>query len=80
MIRKFFIQNRSATLDDGIAKFITEKSILLEIALCKCKEFSQCSCPWEKMIPENEQCLITDQRGPLEMFIGGLDHVTKKCD
>ena len=49
---------------------------LFDIASCKCKVDSSCTCPKENKVPNEERAFLEDQRTFRLMMIGGTDKMT----
>lgn len=54
------------------------KRNILDIAACKCADFSLCKCEKTNKVPTLEQKFLQDQRSTRKMKMGGIDHATSK--
>lgn len=60
-----------------LKKFREEASKkMFDISSCKCVEYSLCSCPKDRKVPERERVFLLDQRTERKMIIGGIDVCT----
>ncbi|CAG4960187.1 unnamed protein product [Parnassius apollo] len=56
-----------------LQKFKKDCEVLFDIASCKCKSLSTCSCEKTRKIPKQDHEFLLDQRGERRMMIGSLD-------
>jgi len=60
-------------LSQKINNLKIEGRTLFDVAQCKCKIVSQCSCARSKKVPEIERPFLTDQRTERKLYIGRVD-------
>lgn len=51
---------------------------LLDIAACRCKTFTDCTCSKKNKVPTLEHAFLKDQRNERKMHIGSIDVVTTR--
>ncbi|CAG4932315.1 unnamed protein product [Parnassius apollo] len=56
-----------------LQKFKEDCEVFFDIASCKCKSLSTCSCDKTRKIPKQEHEFLLDQRGERRMMIGSLN-------
>ena len=70
--------NKVKTAERGLKKPASEKvqnffGNLFDIALCRCKDVSHCSCPRDRKVPVGEISFLKDQRRSRRMMLRGID-------
>jgi len=70
-------QNREKS-QDNVNRFRNESKVLFDIAACKCKLFTTCTCAKDRKVPTSEQQFLCDQRNDRLMVISSIDRKASK--